>query len=75
MGPIDEYPPKVPDMKIGDVREYKGKRYKACEETEGVCIGCDLQLGTGLCAGSSGTLGRCTTFRKDGKDIIFKEVK
>jgi len=58
------------DMKIGEIRELDGKKYKAVESDPILgCYPCDR---IGCC---SWDLGHCTiTYREDGRSVVFKEV-
>lgn len=68
------------DMKIGEIRELEGKKYK-CVEAFGYendsCCDCALYYEEGLTVNCFfSKLGNCDDFkREDNTDVIFVEVK
>ena len=60
----------VEDMKIGEVREYDGKKYR-CEEMISGCHGCAFYGLDFDCLNSENVLGCCIT---EDSHVIFVEV-
>lgn len=69
---------KVKDMEIGEIREYKDKKYKCVEDNSMMNEFCDdcafNETDFIVCYG--GELGYCSaTKREDETDVIFVEVE
>ena len=63
------------ERKIGETFDYKGKRL---EVVEGIgCAGCYFPYVGSLCSypDVKNIIGLCSEARKDGKNVIFKEVE
>jgi hypothetical protein len=64
------------EMKVGEVREYDGKRYR-CEVSDDVCTGC--KFGQSIypdCFKAWAVLGQCgACFRSDSINMHFVEVE
>lgn len=60
------------DMKIGEIREYNGKRH-ICTRGLGDCQGCSYQYKEAkFCEELNKHLGQCAVFpREDGENVVF----
>lgn len=62
------------ERKVGEIFDYKGNTFEVVENNN--CIGCYFRYCIGLPNNARIVTGYCSpNLRKDGKSVIFKEVK